>query len=110
MVYSTGNYTQYLVIIYNGRESEKEYKCTYIYVCITESVCYTPETNINYVCAQSCQTLCDSIDCSSFHTVHGILKAAILKWFAIPSSSGPCFVITLHYDPAVLGGPTRHGS
>ena len=25
----------------------------------------------------------------------GVLKARILKWFAIPSSSGPCFVRTL---------------
>ena len=25
----------------------------------------------------------------SFHTVHGVLKARILKWFAIPFSSGP---------------------
>ena len=24
-----------------------------------------------------------------FHTLHGVLKARILKWFAIPSSSGP---------------------
>ena len=24
--------------------------------------------------------------------VHGVLKARILKWFAIPFSSGPCFV------------------
>ena len=23
---------------------------------------------------------------------------------------GPCFVRTLHHDPSVLGGPTRHGS
>ena len=37
-----------------------------------------------------------------FHTVHGILKARILKWFAIPFSSGPCFVTTLHHDPSVL--------
>ena len=66
MLYSTGNYTQYLIIIYSERESEKEYIYTYTYVCITESVCYTPEININYVYAQSCQTLCDSIDCSSF--------------------------------------------
>ena len=28
----------------------------------------------------------------SFHTVHGVLKARILKWFAIPFSSGPHFV------------------
>ena len=27
-----------------------------------------------------------------FHTVYGVLKARILKWFAIPFSSGPCFV------------------
>ena len=29
-----------------------------------------------------------------FHTVHGVLKARILKWFAIPFSSGPHFVRT----------------
>ena len=45
-----------------------------------------------------------------FHTVHGILKARMLKWFAIPFSSGPHFVRTLHYDPSILGGPIRHGS
>ena len=46
----------------------------------------------------------------SFHTVHGVLKARILKWLAIPFSSGPQFVRTLHRDPPVLSGPTRHGS
>ena len=35
-----------------------------------------------------------------FHTVHEILKARILKWFAIPFSSGPCFVRTLCHDPS----------
>ena len=45
----------------------------------------------------------------SFHTVHGVLKARILKWFAIPFSSGPHFVRTLHHDLSMLGGPTRHG-
>src|SRR5574339_516226 len=44
------------------------------------------------------------------HTVHGVLKARILKWFAIPFSSGPHFVRALHHDPPVLGGPTQHGS
>ena len=34
----------------------------------------------------------------------------ILKWFAIPFSRGPRFVRTLHHDPSVLGGPTRHSS
>ena len=45
-----------------------------------------------------------------FHTVPGVLKGRALKWFAIPFSSGPCFVITLHHDPSVLGGRTPHGS
>ena len=43
---------------------------------------------------------------NSFHTVHRILKARILKWFAIPFSSGPHFVRTLHHDPLILGDPT----
>ena len=45
----------------------------------------------------------------TFHTVHGILKARILKWFVIPFSSGPRSVRPLHHDPSVLGGPTWHG-
>ena len=45
-----------------------------------------------------------------FHTVHGVLKARILKWFAIPFSSGPRFVRTLHHDPSILGGSTQRGS
>ena len=45
-----------------------------------------------------------------FHTVHGVLKARILKWFAISFSSGPHFVRTLHHDLPVLGGPTWHAS
>ena len=42
-----------------------------------------------------------------FHTVHGVLKARILKWFAIPFSSGLHFARTLHHDPSILGGPTQ---
>ena len=45
-----------------------------------------------------------------FPTVHGVLWARILEWFAIPSSSGPWFVRTLYYGPSVLGGPAHHGS
>ena len=37
-----------------------------------------------------------------FYTTHGVLKERILKWFAIPSSSGPHFVRTCNYDPSVL--------
>ena len=39
-----------------------------------------------------------------------VLKARILKWFAILFSSGPHFLRTLHHDMSILGGPTGHGS
>ena len=42
---------------------------------------------------------------SSFHTVHGVLKARILKWFAIPFSSGPHSVRPLLHEPPILGWP-----
>ena len=47
LLYSTGNYIQYLVINHNGKEYEKEYIYIYIcmYVCITESFCCTAEIN-----------------------------------------------------------------
>ena len=45
-----------------------------------------------------------------FHTVHGVLKARILKWFAIPYTSGPHYVRTLHHDPTILDGLIWHGS
>ena len=36
------------------------------------------------VCAQSCPTLCDSMDCSlPGFSVHGIFQAGILEWVAI---------------------------
>ena len=34
--------------------------------------------------AQSCPTLCDRMD----YTVHGVLQAKLLEWFAMPSSRG----------------------
>ena len=37
-----------------------------------------------------------------FHTVHGVLKARIVKCFAIPFSSGPHSVRPLHYDLPIL--------
>ena len=46
----------------------------------------------------------------SFHTVHEVLKAKILQWFAIPFSGGPPFVRTLHHDPSILSSPEWHGS
>ena len=36
-------------------------------------------------------------------------SCGILNWFAIPFSSGPRFVRTLHHDPSILDGPTQHG-
>ena len=39
-----------------------------------------------------------------------VLKARILKWFVVPSFSGPCFVRTLLQDPSVLGGPAQNDS
>ena len=39
-----------------------------------------------------------------FYTVHEVLTASTLGWFAIPSSSGSWFVRTLCYDPSVSGG------
>ena len=46
---------------------------------------------------------------SCFHTVHGVLEARILKWFAIPFSSEWHSIRPLHHDSSVLGGPTWHG-
>ena len=37
-----------------------------------------------------------------FHTVHGFLKARILKWFSIPFCSGPHSVRPLHHDLSVF--------
>ena len=38
---------------------------------------------------QSCQTLCNPMDCSPpGFSVHGILQARMLEWMAMPSSRG----------------------
>ena len=41
LLYSTGNSTQYSVITYMGKESEKERMC----ICTRDSLFCTPETN-----------------------------------------------------------------
>ena len=46
----------------------------------------------------------------AFSCCSWVSKKRILKWFAIPFSSGPHFVRTLHHGPSILGGPTQHGS
>ena len=43
LLYNTRNYIQYLVITYNGKESEKEK--IYIHIYIEQSLWCTPETN-----------------------------------------------------------------
>ena len=46
-------------------------------VCVCVRVCVC-------MCAQSCPTLCDSIDCSPpGFSIHEILQAGILEWVAI---------------------------
>ena len=41
------------------------------------------------LCAQSCPTLCNPVDCSPpGSSVHGILQARMLEWVAISSSRG----------------------
>ena len=42
LLYNTGNYIQYAIIAYNGKESEKEKT---IYICIAESLCCTVESS-----------------------------------------------------------------
>ena len=44
----------------------------------------------------------------AFYTIHEVLTASILGWFANPSSSGLSFVRTLCYDLSILGGPAWH--
>ena len=66
---------------------------------------------------QSCPTLWDPKDCSpSGSSVHGILKARILEWVAIPfsrASSSPrdwtwvFFIAGRFFTPAPPGKPTR---
>ena len=50
-------------------------------VCVCVCVC------VCVLVAQSCPTLCEAMDCSSWNSsVHGILQARILEWVAIPFS------------------------
>ena len=60
-------------------------------------------------CLWGCTEL-DTTEAIQQQQQHGVFSARILEWFAIPSSSGPCFVRTLLCDPFILGGPLWHGS
>ena len=52
LLYSTENSTQYSVINYVGKESEREWMCEYTQSDITKSLCFTAEIittlQINY--------------------------------------------------------------
>ena len=61
-----------------------------------------------HVCAQSCLTLCDPMDCSPpGYSVHGILWPRILEWVAICYSGGspdPGTEPMSLVSPALAGG------
>ena len=44
LLYSPENYTEYLIITYNGRDCKKEYIHIYVYIRITEALHCVPET------------------------------------------------------------------
>ena len=51
------------------------------------------ERKVKMFVAQSCLTLCDSMDCSlPGSSVHGILQARILEWVAISVSKLKCYL------------------
>ena len=52
LLYRTGNYTQYLIITCNGKESDKQHIYICLYVCVYVKV------------AHSCLTLCNHMDSS----------------------------------------------
>ena len=69
----------------NSFESNASFKILHwISVCFPDSV--VPAVQ---VCAQSCLTLCDPVDCTpSGSSVYGILQARVLEWIAVPFSRG----------------------
>ena len=84
LLYSIENCIQYSVMTCMGKESKIEKKRVNIHICITYSLCHTPETNthckstINSVQSLSCLTLCDPMDCSTpgFPVHHQLLELA----------------------------------
>ena len=69
-----------------------DFQMTILYLHMAESrekegklICFFLESEV----AQSCPTLCDSMDCSPpGSSVHGLLRARILEWVAISFSRG----------------------
>ena len=76
----------FLLHAYGERERERERALSLLLVrALIPSSGYRSTSLI----AQSCLTLCYSLDCSPpGYSVHGILQARILEWVAISSSRG----------------------
>ena len=66
-----------------------ELSCSFLRKTIIFRVWSATLTSLACVCAQSCLTLCNPVDCSPpGSSVHGISQARILEWVAISSSRG----------------------
>ena len=58
-------------------------------IAVSHDLATEPRNNVYLCCAQSCPTLCDSMDCSPpGSAVCRIFQARILKWAAVSSSRG----------------------
>ena len=63
--------------------------CTWEISVPSAQFCFEPETEVKGKFSQSCQTLCNPMDCSPpGSSVHGILQARILVWIAFLFSRG----------------------
>ena len=72
------NITFYKTLVYNHCHHYWPFMWRYFNIWVT--MCLV---------AQSCPTLCDSMDCSPLGTsVHGILQGRTLEWVAMPFSKG----------------------
>ena len=71
-------------------ESERPASYKYQFASIIKDRCiWINAMTLKVLAAQSCLTLCDSMDCNPPGSlVHGILQARILEWISIPFSRG----------------------
>ena len=66
-----------------------ELSCSFLRKTIIFRVWSATLASLACLCAQSCLTLCNPVDCSPpGSSVHGISQARILEWVAISSSRG----------------------
>ena len=64
---------------------------TQMYLSLVTVLSSTPSCVLPAKFLQSCQTLCDPVDCNpavTWVTVHAILQAGMLEWVAISFSRG----------------------